>query len=566
MKYKHAYLAIQAAAFVQRLEALVSSRPTSMQRLASTLQSDKYIYLDIRHRSSELRAQSQVDLGIPYLEFGKVDAFDLNVALFCGGLAFDSYVEPPSNSTRWERGSKGMNVAFLSQAFTRSLYTGLVEITPIKCSGLPDEDDQLESLISGGGVDASIMVAAIEGQWKEDIALLKQEYHEGILDLSGAAHIGKSSTAWSNVDERRSTAEKKKSGKAPPYHIKKSWGRDASAVWPEPDPFYLYVQDPANVLLLFTLFDDDVIGEGSAIGSTYTPLSKILPQVSYSQDETIKELKSKIVEKIQRGEMNADDIEEEVLKAVQEETQAWEGDLKLTSKPRMKNKNSQIAAGAAVGAFVAGPVGAALGAGLGSIYEGQIKGRITVRIRYLPIPKVTPRRNRYVVTGGMPGIDWGSLYEMFLTKEFAVVNAEDKRVADQTNPGGNDLEHCFFINHSETGGCCAVYRSLEKKLLVISFRGTCTPIDLVTDASIVQDTWIEGDDAKSPETPKVHGGFRRSLNSISRRLKELVLAAVGPGHKISDYDVLVTGHSLVGLRNFLTEFRLFEAHHCFCFL
>jgi hypothetical protein len=30
--------------------------------------------------------------------------FDVNTALFCAGLAFDSYVEPPSNSSRWERG------------------------------------------------------------------------------------------------------------------------------------------------------------------------------------------------------------------------------------------------------------------------------------------------------------------------------------------------------------------------------------------------------------------------------------------------------------------------------
>ena len=35
---------------------------------------------------------------------GSLDKFDLDTALFCGGLAFDSYVEPPANSSRWERG------------------------------------------------------------------------------------------------------------------------------------------------------------------------------------------------------------------------------------------------------------------------------------------------------------------------------------------------------------------------------------------------------------------------------------------------------------------------------
>jgi len=540
------FLALGSASTFAYLEGFIIPRATGTHSIALVSRIVDKIWVQTETRSLRLRAQFQQDsdVGDPSIPNVATGAFDREVALFCGGLAFDAYVEPPANSTRWEKGSKGMNVAFLSQAFTRSLYKGLVEVTPIKCSGLPEGNDQLDSLITGGGADASIMVAAIEGQWKEDVVLLKQGYHEGILDLSGAAHIGKSSTAWANIDERRSIAEKKKTGKAPPYHIKKSWSKDASAVWPEPEPFYIYVQDPASVILLFTLFDDDVIGDGSPLGSTYTALSKIIPQVKYSQEETIAKLKSEILRKIQAGDLGDGDVGDEILNAVQANTQAWEGDLKLTSKPRIKNKNSQIATGATVGALVAGPFGAAVGAGLGSMYEGQVKGRITARVRYLPIPNVSPRRNRYVVTGGMPGIDWGSLYESFLTDQLS------KDSTDNGKLSGNDLEHCFFINHSETGGCCAVYRSLEKKLVVISFRGTCAPIDLLTDASITQETWVEGQDPKNPETPKVHVGFRRSLCSISRRLKELLLATPGPYESISDYDVLVTGHSLVGVRRF----------------
>ncbi len=469
--------------------------------------------------------------------------FDLNVALFCGGLAFDAYQEPPSNSSRWEKGSKGLNVAFLSQAFTKSLYKGLVEVTPLRCSGLPEEDDGLESLISGGGVDASIMVAVVEGNWEEDIALLKKEYHEGILDLTGAAHIGKSSTAWSNVDESKSLTEKKKTGKAIPYHVKKTWGKDAAAVWPEEDPFYLYIQDPVNAQLLLTLFDDDIIGEGSAIGSTYVPLSKVLPQVTYSQDDIVAKLKEEIIKKIELEGFDPNKIDEEISNALGNDMKAWEGDLKLSSKPRIKNKNSQVALGVAAGAMVAGPVGAALGAAVGSLYEGQVKGRIRVRLRYLPIPNAPRQRNRYIVKGGMPGIDWGSLYEKYQSK---VIGFTDKQAARALNPSGQDLEHCFFINHSETGGCCAVYRSLERKLIVVSFRGTCTLRDIATDASITMAPWVEGKDSNDPSIAKVHVGFRRSLNSISRRLKELVLASVAPEEDISDYDILVTGHSLGG--------------------
>jgi hypothetical protein len=140
----------------------------------------------------------------------------------------------------------------------------------------------------------------------------------------------------------------------------------------------------------------------------------------------------------------------------------------------------------------------------------------------------------------MPGIDWGSLYQKYLAKQTSC------RTIDELNTAGHDLEHCFFINHSETGGCCAVYRSLEKKLIIISFRGTCTLKDVATDASIAITPWVEGDDPNDQAVAKVHVGFRRSLNSISRRLKELILATVAPGDDISDYDVLVTGHSLGG--------------------
>jgi hypothetical protein len=433
-------------------------------------------------------------------------------------------------------------VAFLSTAFTRNLYKGLIEVTPVKCAGLPEEDDNVEAALSGGGVDAALLVAAVEGQWDEDIKLLDQQYHEGVMDLSGATHVGRSRTAWSNVNENKSKAEKKKTGQALPYHIAKGWGRDAAAVWQDEDPFYLYIQDPANARLVFTLFDDDVVGTGSAIGSVNTPLSKLLPQVGYSQDKVVQQIKEEIIQRLERGEIDSKDIDEEVAKAVSAGVQAWEGVLKLTSKPRIKNKNNQVAMGMAAGAMVAGPLGAAMGGALGTFYEGQIKGSVTLKLRYLPIPSVKVQRTRYNVLGGLPGVDWGDLYEKYLADKTGL--AMDSAELGQINAGGNDLEHCFFINHEETGGCCAVYRSLEKKLIVVSFRGTCATIDLVTDASIVQEPWIEGADPKKEGIPMVHTGFRNSMNSISRRLKELILATVAPGESISDYDMLVTGHSL----------------------
>jgi hypothetical protein len=360
--------------------------------------------------------------------------------------------------------------------------------------------------------------------------------------LTGAAHVGKSSTAWSNININKSNAAKKKEGKALPYHVPKSWGKDAEAVWPEDEPFYIYVQDPANCQLLFTLFDDDVIGDGSALGSTYTSLAEVLPQVKLSKEAMINKLKTDVLKRIQSGEVAPDQINEEISKAVSRGIQeGWEGDLKLTSKPRIKNKNGQMTMGAAAGAMVAGPVGAAVGAALGSLYEGQIKGSIRVRLRYLPIPQDSKVGNRYNVLGGMPGINWGQLYEKHLARRLG----QEEEIED-ANISGNDLEQCFCINHDITGGSCSVFRSLEKKLIVVSFRGTCEVVDLITDTSIAQTPWVEGEDPEEEGVAKVHVGFQKSMNSISRRLKELVLATVPKGELMADYDMLVTGHSLGG--------------------
>jgi hypothetical protein len=441
-----------------------------------------------------------------------------------------------------------MNVAFVSNAFARNLYKGLVEVTPISCSDLPDEDSTVESIATGGGVDACIMVAAVEGSiWKEDIDLLeKEQYHEGVFSLNGAAHVGRSRTCWSNVNENQSKAARKKTGQALPFHVKKTWNRAPQAHWPEDEsPFYIYVQDPENAQLVLTLLDDDVFGDGTVIGSTNIPLSRYLPQAKYTQQELVDRIKREIVSKIKKGELNENMLDDEVAKAVAANIRPWEGELKMTNKPRIKNKNGQMAAGAAAGAWLAGPVGAAAGAALGSLYEGRPRGIMKLRLRYLPVPQQQNERPKYKVLGGMPGITWGDLYEKHFNKHLGAGN-DDATALKKL--GGDDFEHCFFINHDKTGASCAVYRSLEEKLIVVSFRGTCQPIDLITDASIFQLPWVEGEysDDELASVPKVHVGFRKSLDSISRRLKELILAAVAPGDKIKDYDLLVTGHSLGG--------------------
>ena len=109
------------------------------------------------------------------------------------------------------------------------------------------------------------------------------------------------------------------------------------------------------------------------------------------------------------------------------------------------------------------------------------------------------------VKGGLPGVDWGDMYTRFIQRQSQDGSGPS---ADRTHLSGDDLEHCFFINHDSTGACCAVYRSLKQKLFVISFRGTCAPKDLITDATITQDAWVEGEDVNKQDIPKAHAGFR----------------------------------------------------------
>ena len=176
----------------------------------------------------------------------RVWPFSLSTALFLAGLAFDTYVEPPPSSSRWERGSSGLNVSFVSNAYTRT--------------DLPDEDDAAESLLTGKGVDAALLVSVVEGAWTEDVQKLEKEmFHNGVLDLAGCAHVGRSSTAWGNINQQQAASsmnkkEEEKTGtrSSGAYHIPSSWGKGGTAVWENESPFYLYVQDPQTARLVFT--------------------------------------------------------------------------------------------------------------------------------------------------------------------------------------------------------------------------------------------------------------------------------------------------------------------------
>ncbi len=336
------------------------------------------------------------------------------------------------------------------------------------------------------------------------------------------------------MNKNKAMADFKKGKGSGAYHIKSTWGKGGQAIWENDPPFYLYVQDPKDARLVFTVMDDDVVGDGSPIGSTSKKIKDILPAANI--DDPVAFIKEEVTRKLREGEEVDINDTEALLESLSQE---WNGSMKLTSKPRMKDKNGQIAAAAAAGAMFAGPAGAAVGGLIGSVYEGEPRGRVDVNVKYMPIPPVAMKGERYQVNGGLEGVSWGSMYEKHIER------IKDNLPEDAQDPymGGKDLEFCSFVTHTSTGCSCAIYRSLEKKLIAVSFRGTCELIDLVTDASIIQESWVEGEE-DSPV--QVHTGFRKSMASISRRLKELILASVASGDDISNYDLVVTGHSLGG--------------------
>ena len=90
-----------------------------------------------------------------------------------------------------------------------------------------------------------------------------------------------------------------------------------------------------------------------------------------------------------------------------------------------------------------------------------------------------------------------------------------------------------------------MWRDRDARRIVLSFRGTSDVLDVLTDVNLLQTSWEARDDGKQSDDPRqVHAGFYSGARAVSRRIKELLVAACArtPG----DWEVVVTGHSLGG--------------------
>lgn len=417
--------------------------------------------------------------------------FNASTAVLSAGFAFEVYNSPAE--ARWERGADGCDVAFMSDAFACEVYAGRVEIRLREAKELAATQDMAQSLVSGTERDPYVIFAMNEET--------EEGPKEGAVGLGRAVDRARSRTAWSlNLAEQLMQRGREK----------------GSAKWLEDEPvLYLYVKDPARAQLALTVFDEEVgIASDIVLGATSRHLRDL---VATDADASL-------------------------------EKRSWSGWLPLTWRPEETRDNAMLL-GTVAGAAVAGPVGAAAGGVLASTFlKKPVQGQIFVELTYTPLTPPAPSEPseaakpspdvealggeelmlRSVPKGGTEGIDWSTLADR--------VAAEER----------TKFELCCFLTHSETSTEAAIWRDVDRRLVVISFRGTSDVRDAVTDVSIVQ-TPLEAPSVpgqKSDDPRQVHSGFFASARAVGRRLKELlVLACAGtPG----DWELLITGHSLGG--------------------
>jgi hypothetical protein len=290
-----------------------------------------------------------------------------------------------------------------------------------------------------------------------------------------------------------------------------------ATVWRAPDPVEwpgqayacLYVADPKKAALAIRVFDEDVASEDRLLGVGEVPLSRAL---------------------VSGGERR------------------WTVDLSVDAEDKIAFDGGALLGGAALGAaagLATGGVALAAMAAAGlraNMLNDEKKGRVELDLRYAAFDSDADvaaldadarlLNANDVVRGASPeaGVDWSRLSD------------------------ASGYEALCFVDHAKTGTQAGLWRDASREKLLVSFRGTSEPRDVVTDASALMTPWAreaelerdDYDDSVPPAAgdPSVHAGFRGALDSIAMRLKQLVLVACddAPGA----WELQVTGHSLGG--------------------
>ena len=440
-----------------------------------------------------------------------------SISVYSSFLAFSAYKPPSPTSSRWEVGND-LSVAFVSPSFTASIYSGVLELRVLGVGDLPPKslsanaiEEAVKVLSGGAGVDAYVLAGVLEKSEAaaEDFKLIDGKNSGGVTELKTLRHSSRTETAWANKRAAKvASKEPSISSKSSSTIYTPSTGGflglnqlPPSALFLNPPSQFFHVHSPSSSYLVLSLYDEDVLSADALISSSSVALKDLLTEDKLVSGETVKRK------------------------------------LKMTSKPPVESQGSAVI-GAAVGAAMAGPAGAVAGGLVGrGIKEGsgKVDGNVEVEVRWIPID----RENK---ENGEEEEETAEAVEASRTT--ATEDLDWSGMLLHTGEEFPDMELCAYLTHSKTGCVATLYRSLESKTVAVSFRGTAAPLDLLVDVKIAQDSWIEGEDVADKRTMKVHTGFRESLDSVSRRLKELVLAATD--FEPEEYNLLVTGHSLGG--------------------
>lgn len=167
----------------------------------------------------------------------------------------------------------------------------------------------------------------------------------------------------------------------------------------------------------------------------------------------------------------------------------------------------------------------------------------------------------------------GGLWAVKPDGEWATLATTKRLVVRGKDASPHDFEKVCFVESTRTDTQAAVWRCVQDRVCVVSFRGTemSKPMDVLTDVNLAPAAFtperVEVEDGT--ESPRVHGGFLAAYDSVKRRILAAVDDVVQAGYEDegtiegegveiegeralrSDggndgWHVFVTGHSLGG--------------------
>jgi hypothetical protein len=129
----------------------------------------------------------------------------------------------------------------------------------------------------------------------------------------------------------------------------------------------------------------------------------------------------------------------------------------------------------------------------------------------------------------------GGLWAVKPDGEWATLATTKRLVVRGKDASPHDFEKVCFVESTRTDTQAAVWRCVQDRVCVVSFRGTemSKPMDVLTDVNLAPAAFtperVEVEDGE--ESPRVHGGFLAAYDSVKRRILNAVDDVVQAGYE-----------------------------------